>query len=208
MLTCVDRHLPGMTRLSTPIAPRRPSRIEAFIAAYTGTGNATQAAARAGYSPATAKQQGSRLLKRPDVIDRLQNYRRGQAEKHSRELHRIELESERTRSVLAAIAYFDVRKLVRDDGSVKSLQELDEQTAMAVASIEVSESTNAKGEKVVTTRVRLANRLVALDMAARVTGVYNAANNRQYNVRDLPDEELRSRVMALLRPNRAGDGTP
>jgi phage terminase small subunit len=187
-----------MTRLSTHVAPRRSSRIEAFIAAYTGTGNATQAAARAGYSRATAKQQGSRLLKRPDVIDRLQNYRQGQAEKHAWEVQRIELESDRTRSVLAAIAYFDVRKLVRDDGSVKSLQELDEQTAMAVVSIEVSESTNSKGEKVVTSRVRLANRLVALDMAARMTGVYNASNRQHGNVREMTDDELRARIMVLV----------
>lgn len=196
-----------MNTLSTPTGSSRPSRVAAFIAAYKGTGNATQAATRAGYSRATAKQQGSRLLKRSDVIDQLRDYRQGLVAKRAQEVQRIELESDRTRAAVAAIAYFDVRQLVRDDGTVKGLHELDEQTAMAVASIDVSESTNARGEKVVTTRVRLVNRLVALDMAARATGVYNAANKRQYNVRDLSDEELRSRVMELLGLSRVGEGT-
>ena len=37
-------------------------RVEAFIAAYARTGNATQAAVEAGYSAKSAKQQGSRLM--------------------------------------------------------------------------------------------------------------------------------------------------
>ena len=45
-------------------------RHKAFVAAYLGEANcnATQAAILAGYSPATAKQQGSRLLTRVDVL--------------------------------------------------------------------------------------------------------------------------------------------
>lgn len=42
-------------------------RQEAFIREYALDHNATQAAIRAGYSPKTAKQQGSRLLKNPEI---------------------------------------------------------------------------------------------------------------------------------------------
>ena len=40
---------------------------QAFARAYVLSGNATQAAIEAGYSPKTAKQQGSRLLTRVDI---------------------------------------------------------------------------------------------------------------------------------------------
>ena len=47
-----------------------------FVHAYLGdaNGNATQAAIHAGYSPHTAKQQGSALLTRPDVAKAIQTH--------------------------------------------------------------------------------------------------------------------------------------
>lgn len=51
---------------------------ETFVREYMVDLNATQAAIRAGYSPKTAKQQGSRLLTKADIrarIDELQNIR-------------------------------------------------------------------------------------------------------------------------------------
>lgn len=43
-----------------------------FVTAYIATGNAKQSAITAGYSPATAKQQGSRLLTDVDVKQALE----------------------------------------------------------------------------------------------------------------------------------------
>ena len=48
---------------STELAPRRAR----FVAEYVETGNATQAATVAGYSPRSAYAQGSRLLKSVEV---------------------------------------------------------------------------------------------------------------------------------------------
>ena len=47
----------------TNLTPKR----ERFVEEYLVDLNATQAATRAGYSPKTAQQQGSRLLNRPEV---------------------------------------------------------------------------------------------------------------------------------------------
>lgn len=44
---------------------------EQFIAVYVETRNAAEAARRAGYSPKTARQQGSRLLTRADIQDEI-----------------------------------------------------------------------------------------------------------------------------------------
>ena len=46
-------------------------RHSSFVSQYLTTGNATQAATAAGYSPHTAQEQGSRLLKRQDVSEAL-----------------------------------------------------------------------------------------------------------------------------------------
>ena len=47
-------------------------RHSSFVQHYLSTGNATAAATAAGYSPHTAQEQGSRLLKRTDVADAVQ----------------------------------------------------------------------------------------------------------------------------------------
>jgi phage terminase small subunit len=43
-----------------------PPRIEKFVAEYMADGCASEAATRAGYSAATSKQAGYRLLRRDD----------------------------------------------------------------------------------------------------------------------------------------------
>ena len=50
-------------------------RHSSFVQHYLTTGNATAAAKAAGYSPHTAQEQGSRLLKRTDVADAVQQQR-------------------------------------------------------------------------------------------------------------------------------------
>ena len=50
-------------------------RHSSFVQHYLTTGNATAAATAAGYSPHTAQEQGSRLLKRTDVADAVQQQR-------------------------------------------------------------------------------------------------------------------------------------
>ncbi len=47
------------------------TRQDNFIFYYAKSGNATQAAIRAGYSPRTARQQGSRLLTKAYIHQRL-----------------------------------------------------------------------------------------------------------------------------------------
>lgn len=52
-----------MAAKSKPLSPKQ----QRFVSEYLKDQNATQAAIRAGYSPGTAKQQGSRLLTNADV---------------------------------------------------------------------------------------------------------------------------------------------
>jgi hypothetical protein len=60
-----------------------------FCAEYTLDHNATQAAIRAGYSPHTAKQQGSRLLTNADVRERIAELQDEAAERNRVEVDEI-----------------------------------------------------------------------------------------------------------------------
>ena len=77
-----------------------------FVAEYLIDLNATQAAIRAGYSAATAKQQGSRLLTNADVQEAVTSGRAEMAK-------RTEISADRVLTELAKIGFSDIRKAVR-----------------------------------------------------------------------------------------------
>ncbi len=109
-----------------------------FVAEYLIDLNATQAAVRAGYSARTAASQGARLLKHGGVA------RAVQAAQQARAV-RTEITQDRVLQELARIAFFDIRRLYRADGSMKDPCELDADTAAALASIEVKEELERGG---------------------------------------------------------------
>ncbi len=109
-----------------------------FVAEYLIDLNATQAAVRAGYSARTAASQGARLLKHGAVA------RAVHTAQHARAV-RTEITQDRVLQELARIAFFDIRRLYREDGSMKDPCELDADTAAALASIEVKEELERGG---------------------------------------------------------------
>lgn len=111
---------------------------ERFVAEYLIDLNATQAAIRTGYSAKTAASQGARLLKQGGVA------RAVQAAQQARAV-RTEITQDRVLQELARIAFFDIRRLYREDGSMKDPCELDADTAAALASIEVKEELERGG---------------------------------------------------------------
>ncbi|WP_370682253.1 terminase small subunit [Comamonas sp. GB3 AK4-5] len=105
---------------------------ERFVAEYLIDLNATQAAIRASYSARTAASQGERLLRNVEVAKAIQAAQAARAA-------RTEITQDRVLQELARIAFFDIRKLYRDDGTMKDPHEMDADTAAALASIEVKE---------------------------------------------------------------------
>ena len=176
-------------------------RIERFCVEFMKDGCAGAASRRAGYSERTARQQGSRLLQQPAVAERLREHRERVQAKQAQVVDQIRLDGEHTRRVLAQLCYFDAREFVHSDGTPKALHELSESQAHAIERIEVSERWEGEGDdrrKVVTTRVRFANRLAALDKAARILGLYRPHNHPRRDFRELTDAQLRQRAQELL----------
>ncbi len=108
----------------------------AFVREYLVDKNATQAAIRAGYSAKTARSQGERLLTNAAI-------RRAVEVGISDLATRVGLTAERILRERMRIAFFDPRKLLDNEGNPKPLQELDEDTAAAIAGLDVVQMTGS-----------------------------------------------------------------
>jgi phage terminase small subunit len=137
----------------------------AFVEEYACDLNATQAAIRAGYSAKTAKEQATRLLTNVHVAA-------GIAEGRAARSERTGITADRVLQELARIAFFDVRKLFNPDGTMKPLDELDDDTAAVIAGLGLAEIRDGEGSPIgVLKKIKIADKLVALDKLARNLGL-------------------------------------
>lgn len=105
----------------------------AFVAEYPKDKNGKQAAIRAGYSPRSAEVTASRLLRDAKVkaaIEAELNKLCGTA------MTAAHVTTERLLREYARLGFSDIRKLYDDKGNIKPIQELDDDTAAAISSVE------------------------------------------------------------------------
>jgi phage terminase small subunit len=151
-----------------------------FALEYVKDFNATRAyqACKPHVSAKTAGVEGHRLLKNPSVQAEAQAAR-------ERIANRLELTAERTIQEIARLAYFDPRKLFKSDGTPKAVDELDDDTAAALAGIEVVEEFEGSGKDRVfvgyTKKYRVADKNAALEKAAKILGLFKKDNEQAGN---------------------------
>ena len=140
-----------------------------FVNEYLIDLNATQAAIRAGYSKKTAKDIGGENLSKPAI----------QAEIQKRQVklqNTLEITQDRVLQEYARLAFYDPRKLFQPDGTPKPIEALDDDTAAALAGLEVREEFEGTGENRTfvgyTKKYKLANKLGALDSLAKHLGLF------------------------------------
>lgn len=111
-----------------------------FVEEYLLDLNTTAAYKRAGYRAKgnSAEVNACRLLRHPKVASAIQEGIRKRSERTYITQDRVLLE-------LSRIAFFDVRKLYRDDGSLKPPHELDDEAAAVLAGIDVVEMRGGVG---------------------------------------------------------------
>lgn len=140
-----------------------------FVREYLVDLNATQAAIRAGYSPRTAESQGSTLLRNPKVRACLEVGR-------ARLAQAVEVTQERVLQELARLGFLDPRRLFNPDGSPKPIQDLDDDTAAALAGLDVMEVYEGQGENRAFVgylkKYKLADKKGALDSIAKHLGMF------------------------------------
>src|SRR5690606_4977902 len=139
-----------------------------FVEEYLIDLNATQAAIRAGYSKKTAGQIGDENLKKPQIAAAVQA---AQAERSKR----TQITQDRVLQELARIAFFDIRKLYSDDGSMKAPHELDDDAAAALSGVDVTEEFQGRGEDReqvgFTKKAKIFDKGTALTLAMRHLGM-------------------------------------
>jgi phage terminase small subunit len=139
-----------------------------FVAEYIIDFNASLAAQRAGYSKRASGNQGYQNLMRPEIQAAITN------ELKQRE-RRTHISQDRVLQELAAIAFFDPRKLFNPDGSPIPINELDDSTAAALAGLDVQEEFEGSGADRVfvgyTKKYKVSDKNTALANAMRHLGM-------------------------------------
>lgn len=166
-----------------------------FVEAYLANGNnATQAAIQAGYSAKTAHVAGGRLLKHVEVSTLLEQRR-------TAVLSKLELTTESVLRSLAQAVHFDPRKLYDEQGNLKPIPELDDDTAMALSGFEVMEEKGSGPDrgKVVgyTKKVKWLDKNAARDQAMKHLGMFREDNNQRNPLSDLPRDMIKDLVAKL-----------
>jgi phage terminase small subunit len=152
-------------------------KVALFVAEYQKDHNGTQAAIRAGYSPKTAKVQASRLLSKANVKAAIVDLGEQQI---AQVIHETGVTLERVIREIAKGAFFDVRKLFHPNGQPIPVTELDDDTASALAGLDVLEEHRGTGEERefvgYVKKYKLADRKGYLDMLMKHLGGYAKDN--------------------------------
>lgn len=163
-------------------------RIGKFVEAYIANGqNGRKAALAAGYSEGNADVQAWRMLKNAMVVQLIAVRQQSLARKY-------ELTTDSVIKSLAQAVHFDPRKLYREDGSLKDVYELDDDTAMALSGVEVVEEKGTGDDrgKVVgyTKKLKWLDKNAAREQAMKHLGLYLEDNKQKHPLSEMSDEQL------------------
>lgn len=159
---------------------------KAFVEAYFANNeNGTQAAITAGFAEKSAGVTAAKLLKDPRVLAEIERRR---AELRSK----LEITTERILKERARLAFFDPRKLFDSTGRPIPIQELDDDTAAALAGLDVMEEFEGSGKERVfvgyTKKYKLADKGSSLSALEKIQGMYEKDNRQKTDpLRDLLD---------------------
>ena len=137
---------------------------ERFCEEYMIDLNATQAAIRAGYSPKTANEQGSQLLAKLSIQNRI-------AQLQAEQSRRTGVSADRVVRELAKIAFVNAADLI-DPKTASLKSDASHDDLAAVQSVKVK----TFGEDGLEQEVKLADKLRALDLLGKHLGMFNGAS--------------------------------
>lgn len=138
----------------------------AFVREYLVDLNATQAAIRAGYSKNRAGEIGYQLLQKTTIQAAIK-------EEMDKRAERTEITADKVLKEFAKLAFFDPRNLFDEKGNPKDITELDDNTAAALAGLDVVQEYDPEtGVTSYTKKYKLASKQSALDSLGRHLGMF------------------------------------
>ncbi|NBB11809.1 terminase small subunit [Pseudomonas sp. SLFW] len=135
-----------------------------FVEEYLKDLNGTQAAIRAGYSQKTAAVIAAENLTKPNVQAAI-------AEGMQKRSSRTGITADRVLQELGRLAFVDIRRAYNADGSLKPLHELDDDTAAAVAGMDVTEIGTGDDAIGFVKKIKLSDKKGALELVMRHLGM-------------------------------------
>jgi phage terminase small subunit len=151
-----------------------------FVTEYLLSGNATQSAIAAGYSPKTAYRMGYENLRKPQIASVLAQKQIEIAKRQDERLEAMELTEARVTRETARIAFFDPRKLFDAQGNPKAITELDDDTAAAISGLDVLEEYEGTGKERrlvgYIKKYKIADKNAALERAAKILAMFGKDN--------------------------------
>jgi len=191
--------------------PLKDDKRERFAREYLQDHNGTKAAIRAGYSEKSAHVTASRLLSDAKVSERIHELTQ---QLHAKLEKKTEITRERVLQEYAKLAFFDPRKLFDENGNPKKITELDDDTAAAIAGLEVNSQlalVEVEGEKPETRDVlstvrkyKIVDKKAALDSIAKHLGMFAPIKHEVTGKDGAPlmpevsDQELARRTAFML----------
>lgn len=156
---------------------------ESFCLAYLETGNASEAYRRSydtsKSNDATINRKAKELIDNVKITARL-------AELRKPVLNKAQLDLERVIKEDMSIAFFDIRTILNDDGSVKPVSEWPAAAGAAIASMEVLEQYEGSGKDRVFVgylkKIKLIDKGGALDRLMKHLGGYKLDNEVKSNL--------------------------
>jgi len=157
-------------------APRLTNRQTRFVHEYLIDLNAAAAATRAGYSPAQVGT-AARIM-RPAHVRAAIDARIAERNKT------MDITAERVIQQLGRVAFGDVREMFDIDGAVKAICDLSDDSAVMVAGFDIEQSDKGDDAKhqVRLNKVRLSDRLKALELLMRHKGMFKDVVQHTGNV--------------------------
>lgn len=145
---------------------------ERFCREYVVDLNGKQAAIRTGYSEDTAENQASRLLSNVKVSEFIKKLQLEISDELG--IKAVDVVRE-----LWALGKYSVKDFVKEDNNIKQLSEMERQTLIPVVGIKVTERTTSGdwgSETVVTTDLKLSDKISALEKVGKHLGVFEKDN--------------------------------
>lgn len=163
--------------------------------------NAKQAAIRAGYSEDSAKEMGYENLTKPHLQDYISELKKKTAK-------RLEITRERVLKEYARVAFADIRQFYDENGRLLTPHSLDDDAAAALAGIEVYEEfgfdkTGEKAHIGDTKKIKLCNKLAALNDIAKHLGLFEEDNKQKNPDLDISNLTTEEKYQYLMLRNKA-----
>jgi phage terminase small subunit len=180
---------------------------ERFAQKYVELGNASEAYRQvydvSAMKPETVNRTAKELFDNHKITARIEELQALALKRHQVTVDRVVAE-------YAKLAFLDVRKVFTDDGDVKPIHEIDDDTAAAIAGIDVEavfEGSGKDRERVGTLKkIKLADKKAALDSLGKYLGMF--VEKTEITGKNGGPVELTDAKAALLRgivPDAAGE---